>query len=160
MTTSDARTLPAAPVGPQRPAAALGWVAPASFVAAGVLWNGGACAIDGSPLATPSEAWGYAFATVIVSTFVGLPLLLLVALPGCVALVQRSAPPAGLRFSTWVSGLTAVGMAFLGVVAVLGAVAGAGAGELVFGLLTLATAGGLLVPAYVVSRALAAPAGR
>ena len=158
MTVPAARQAPA----PPRPTALpvhLAWVAPGAFVAAVVLWNGGAYTIDGSSLADPSVGFGYTFGTGIASAVLGLPVGVLLTVPGCVALVRGAAPPAGLKLAAWVSGLAALGVSLLGVGSLSSAASGAGAAELVFGLLTLAAAGVLLVPAYVVVRALGAPAG-
>lgn len=159
MTVPAARQAPAQPRPPTALPVHLAWVAPGAFVAAVALWNGGAHVIDGSSLADPSASLGHTFGTGIASAVLGLPVGLLLALPGCVALARRPAPPAGLRFAAWGSALTALGVSLLGMGSLSSAASGGGAAELVFGLLTLATAGVLLVPAYVVTRALATPSG-
>lgn len=154
MTTPAARQAPSALRTSRSLPVHLAWTAPVAFVGAALLWNASAYALDDSE---QTEAFGYSFATVILSVLVGLPVLLLVTLPGLVAFVRGSAPAGGLRLAAWASGLTALGVGFLGVVALLGGAGDADVDEVVFGLFTLTSAALLVVPVYVLSRTLAAP---
>lgn len=128
-----------------RRVARFSYAGPATILCGALLWNVGAAVLDGSSLARSEDIWGFGFATLMYTFFVGLPIFLL-ALGS--AVVAQLAPPTARGALVVSSGLSAVTGAALGVIGLVFLFTAGDAADAVFAGLTLVTAVVLWMPAW------------
>lgn len=130
-------------LAPRNPRAA--WLATAAAVVAVVVWNVAAWVIDLSPLQQQDTSWGFAFATMIYTGLVGMPLLTVTAISSGIA----QARPQNARVALVIGALACAAVAVMLVVLLALTAADGGmplTSDRLFLVSSIVVAAGLLVP--------------
>lgn len=142
---------PASPSGPpgvdgQRSPRRVAWGSVLAVVLAVVVWVTGTWLLDASSLSRGEGLFGYNFGAAIYSAIVGVPVLGLVAVAAVVASVAGSSLARGaMTAGVVLCALAGAGLGILGLVTLL---SGGSAGDAVFVVITVVSAGVLFAPAW------------